>query len=770
MIKASNIRRGLVYTIIMGIVLIDVILGVISYTYRHSEREAFERLRLETQKYKSNINLQVVSDKETLRSMASLIGDNYNDESGYIHVCEHFEAFGLCENIGILVPGDRLITKRGPVDVSGKLSFEEEKLKGEYVSGKAQDVTNEDRFVVRNVVPVNDHYGVTKAILYGSINVDRLSEYYDNQVSVNDAYLCLLEGKSGEYIIDTKNPGFISNNIANLASVKYKKGYSYSKMAEDINNGTAGYTAFVSKGSESEYLYVRYDSLGVDDWCIMLAQPESVVFAGTNATLGFLVLSSFIICLIVFIYIMGIMFSERRRSRINSKASDIRKSLLEINQRSESVTDALCILTRFAKSRSAFITDSYGDEHHYILPSKADEILSPEEIKYFNDKLLSNASRHRNTHGANIYSSVIETNKEMLREMPEFYYFMQEHKIRRVIYAVIIGTNSNIYVLGTINPLNSDTDKLIIKIAACFSMALYNRKYLERTTHMALTDSLTGVENRMAFGIYINSEKFTGRKYSCIYADVNELHYYNNKYGHAAGDQMLKFIAERLRAEFDGSKIYRMGGDEFLILCNNYSPEEINEKLEAADAEIKEMKYHVAFGVKYGVVTDSIEELVNEAEKNMYIHKADYYHDKGLSKAREISDKNSVMIETGVKAIDACLAVMTLRYLGIYYLSVNTDRCIRIIAPTYLGDINDEVPLFSESIKKYVYNFVKPEFHRTILSFLDYNVLKNQLKDENIQRASYERIDGEQILLKIYPIVSENGDIDCIWVFEKENI
>ena len=108
------------------------------------------------------------------------------------------------------------------------------------------------------------------------------------------------------------------------------------------------------------------------------------------------------------------------------------------------------------------------------------------------------------------------------------------------------------------------------KISACFSMALYNKNYLNKTKLVATTDSLTGALNRVAYKsdlVTFDQEQETN--FSCIYIDVNELHIINNKYGHTAGDEMLVYIANTLKEVFYGHKVYRMGGDEFLVFCQN---------------------------------------------------------------------------------------------------------------------------------------------------------------------------------------------------------
>ena len=55
----------------------------------------------------------------------------------------------------------------------------------------------------------------------------------------------------------------------------------------------------------------------------------------------------------------------------------------------------------------------------------------------------------------------------------------------------------------------------------------------------------------------------------CIYVDVNGLHELNNTQGHAAGDKMLQTVASLMRTQFGDRHVYRIGGDEFVVLAQD---------------------------------------------------------------------------------------------------------------------------------------------------------------------------------------------------------
>ena len=162
-------------------------------------------------------------------------------------------------------------------------------------------------------------------------------------------------------------------------------------------------------------------------------------------------------------------------------------------------------------------------------------------------------------------------------------------------------------------------------VVVCFSIAIYNKKHLNKTELAATTDSLTGALNRVAYKkdiLVFDEEK--PEDFSCIYIDVNELHIRNNKYGHAAGDEMLIYIANSLKEVFYGQYIYRMGGDEFLVFAKKIPQETIKQSIEAFTQQIKTKDYNVAIGISHRKQNTNCEEMVREAEIRMYEAKAQY--------------------------------------------------------------------------------------------------------------------------------------------------
>ena len=116
---------------------------------------------------------------------------------------------------------------------------------------------------------------------------------------------------------------------------------------------------------------------------------------------------------------------------------------------------------------------------------------------------------------------------------------------------------------------------------------------------------------------------------TCIYMDAVGLHEINNHLGHEAGDHMLRSIADGIRKYFPDDCAYRIGGDEFVLLCPARQPEELAESLAAFRHTIREMGYEVSVGVSESTDRQTLNETVNRAETAMRHDKMEFYRNNG---------------------------------------------------------------------------------------------------------------------------------------------
>ncbi len=105
----------------------------------------------------------------------------------------------------------------------------------------------------------------------------------------------------------------------------------------------------------------------------------------------------------------------------------------------------------------------------------------------------------------------------------------------------------------------------------------YEIEYGHRLTNLTNVDSLTKVKNRFAFQNDFNGiDNEDTKKLTCISIDLDNLKITNDVFGHNRGDEIIVLLADLLKDFFEKDSIYRIGGDEFLII---YIGEDDNVKM-----------------------------------------------------------------------------------------------------------------------------------------------------------------------------------------------
>ena len=111
-------------------------------------------LHIQTKQIKDNLVLQLKSDRENLMTMANFAAELYADGEDYGRMFDSFKPIGLFARIGILTPDNIFITKDGVFDLNGSLSFEEEALKEEHITGRTPSYSIPGEEVIRSAVPI----------------------------------------------------------------------------------------------------------------------------------------------------------------------------------------------------------------------------------------------------------------------------------------------------------------------------------------------------------------------------------------------------------------------------------------------------------------------------------------------------------------------------------------------------------------------------------------------------------------------------------------
>jgi len=167
---------------------------------------------------------------------------------------------------------------------------------------------------------------------------------------------------------------------------------------------------------------------------------------------------------------------------------------------------------------------------------------------------------------------------------------------------------------------------------------------LDEALKLANTDGLTGLGNRYAFDTYLdNFFQFSARdddqdQQMLFLIDLDGLKTINDTYGHAIGDKLLRTFADGMSAYCgEDIHIYRLGGDEFGILCSKRQELAMREAIAQIEAALIAAGFREA-GVSYGVAYASEcalpSNLFNISDRRMYQHKLSRRKPGGVAEAR----------------------------------------------------------------------------------------------------------------------------------------
>lgn len=151
----------------------------------------------------------------------------------------------------------------------------------------------------------------------------------------------------------------------------------------------------------------------------------------------------------------------------------------------------------------------------------------------------------------------------------------------------------------------------------------------EKYYHLAYTDSMTGLKNRLAYNTRIDQLEDAPFRANVIFVaiDLNNLKFINDNMGHNVGDEAIKKVAELMRASFKGGcQNYRIGGDEFAVIAYDMTDDEFHtcyyEFETALQAAGKQCSYPFYAASGYQKVgTLSLEEAMIAADNKMYQNK-----------------------------------------------------------------------------------------------------------------------------------------------------
>jgi len=179
-----------------------------------------------------------------------------------------------------------------------------------------------------------------------------------------------------------------------------------------------------------------------------------------------------------------------------------------------------------------------------------------------------------------------------------------------------------------------ETDRDLIQLMSLFvAAALERTQHAERMQQLAFFDALTGLPNRVLFDDRIKQTMSVAKRYNrgfaVMYLDLDDFKTINDRFGHLAGDLVLKAVAERLiLALRESDTVARFGGDEFVILqpvvngasdAADLARKIISSMQEPVNVNGADYAVHTSVGIAlYPYDGLTAEELMDRADRALY--------------------------------------------------------------------------------------------------------------------------------------------------------
>ena len=181
--------------------------------------------------------------------------------------------------------------------------------------------------------------------------------------------------------------------------------------------------------------------------------------------------------------------------------------------------------------------------------------------------------------------------------------------------------------LELVNPpehLLNNSAMLLGTVSRFVAILLRNRDMQENLRRISHIDQLTGAMNRRGLIEYLPTLP-AGQRYLLIFADVNGLKQTNDTSGHEAGDHLIRQTVAVLR-QGDGAVVFRMGGDEFLLLRRIEPEQDIAGICHSIKHQLHEQGISAALGaITLDTPIDDIDTAVAQVDKLMYEDKMSHY-------------------------------------------------------------------------------------------------------------------------------------------------
>ena len=230
---------------------------------------------------------------------------------------------------------------------------------------------------------------------------------------------------------------------------------------------------------------------------------------------------------------------------------------------------------------------------------------------------------------------IIDDVEQLQKTNPAAYATLHAQEITSLIAAPIFLDNK---LAGYIGIDNYDSEKiknssyLLLSMSIFLSYAIRHRNHVDMLHRLSYHDLLTNALNRNAF-MDVLSQFRPGQYASAgiIYIDINGMKEINDFYGHHQGDKILITTVAKVFNLFKPDELFRIGGDEFVIITYDMQEADFQEKfnlLRNIFCEKTTLPFSIATGSCWSNSPSDLNTLLQQADSAMYTDKKKFYYGK----------------------------------------------------------------------------------------------------------------------------------------------
>ena len=615
-------------TLLVMILILALTVTTYHISFKQEEESCYNRLENASNAIIQSIQNRMQDDLNYLR----LIGKDFSNEDHlptyeeYTSRLSTFEDVSLFERVDLSMQNNTMYTMNKDVQPIQSNDFLTLNADTEYMDLVHTDpLTNKKS--VNYYVPIQQNNSVV-AYLVGVIQCDTLDEKFYTQI---------YSGKTQNLIIDTTDGQVVMNNQDILDydtfSTNGCKLLSPKKdVIKQIHALKSGVVKFEKDGIKK---YLCYKPIQVYNWELIVIVDEDVAFASALTLKKNYMLM--VICEVVILLLYCGFYITKVR-RISNKSNEFEKDLNvshtliqcvrklsnDTNQKG-AIEDILKIICEFYQAERCYVLDLDFENKQtnsiYEYGNRNDDIHIDHMVRLCleNMDLVQRFFENQKSY------YIEDVTSEISKTSPIYSSFISQ-KIHSIILVPFVDNHQIKGVFAVDNPKQNYYQKDFLE-SLCFFIetAMTREKEKKHLQNLSYVDSLTYAQNRNHFNEYLEKNRCKDLRFvGVIYLDLNGLKEINDKMGHLAGDTLI-ISASYVLQEIFADNLYRIGGDEFVVIEQDVLESEFMSKYNKLLVRMKELEISVATGYIWKERCLNLSEILQAADQKMYEDKKRYY-------------------------------------------------------------------------------------------------------------------------------------------------